>query len=91
MAGPFDSPPFKKFRSNPQMAVIQRTKVRPILNLSSPLGRSFNDAVLPERVDKLKMSSAKLLAETLIKAGRNATIIKSDIKDAYKLIPDPIL
>jgi hypothetical protein len=28
--------------------------------------------------------------QTLIKAGRNATIIKSDIKDAYKLIPNPI-
>jgi hypothetical protein len=45
------------------MEVVQRTKVRPILNLSTPLGRSFKDAVQPERVDKLKMSSAKLFAD----------------------------
>ncbi len=89
VAGPFDGPPSKKFRANPLMAVVQRTKVRPILNLSSPAGKSFNDAVVSTRVDKLKMYSAKLFAETLIKAGKGATIVKPDIQDAYKLIPNP--
>jgi hypothetical protein len=90
VAGPFGEPPFKKFRSNPLMAVVQKTKVRPILNLSSPSGASFNDAVVPESVDKLKMCSAKMFADSLIKAGRNAVIAKPDIRDAYKLIPNPV-
>jgi hypothetical protein len=90
VAGPFSEPPLKKFRSNPLMAVVQKTKVRPILNLSSPLGNSFNDAVVPVSVDKLKMCSAKMFAETLIKAGKGAIIAKPDIRDAYKLIPNPV-
>jgi hypothetical protein len=89
VAGPFDSPPTKKFRANPLMAVVQRTKVRPILNLSLPTGRSFNDTVITTRIDKLKMTSAKKFAELLLAAGEGALIAKPDIQDAYKLIPNP--
>jgi hypothetical protein len=39
-------------------------------------------------VDKLKMSSAKLFAEALRKAGQGAIFAKTDIRDAYKLIPN---
>ncbi len=88
VAGPFDEPPLKKFCSNPLMAVVQKTNVRPILNLSSPKGASFNDAA--ESVDKFKMCSAKMFAETLIKAGKSTVIAKPDIRDAYKLIPNPV-
>jgi hypothetical protein len=70
------------------MAAVQKTKVRPILNLSAPKGNSFNDAVDPFGVDKLKMSSAKLFSEAIIKAGQGAIMAKTDIKDAYKLIPN---
>jgi hypothetical protein len=52
VAGPFAKPPLKKLRVNPLMAA----EVRPILNLSAPKGYSFNDAVDPFGVDKLKMS-----------------------------------
>ena len=45
MAGPYHKAPIKGFRVNPLMAVVQRTKVRPILNLSLPKGASFNEAV----------------------------------------------
>jgi hypothetical protein len=90
VAGPFDGPPTKTFRANPLMAVVQRTKVRPILNLSSPAGASFNDAVVTTEVDKLRMCSAKMFAETLIQAGANSIIAKPDIQDAYKLIPNPV-
>ena len=45
VAGPFDEPPLANFRVNPLMAVQQKTKVRPILNLSAPKKFSFNDAV----------------------------------------------
>ena len=45
VAGPFDFPPLENFRVNSLMAVKQKNKVRPILNLSAPKYASFNDAV----------------------------------------------
>ncbi len=86
VAGPFKKPPLRKFRVNPLMAVHQKNKVRPILNLSSPKGSSFNDAVDPLRLKKLKMSSARMFADAITQAGRNAVFAKYDIRDAYKLI-----
>ncbi len=86
--GPFAAPPLKSFRANPLMAAVQKTKVRPILNLSSPKGRSFNDAVNPWHLQKLTMSSPRLFGESLIKMGEGAVFSKSDIQDAYKLIPN---
>jgi len=88
VAGPYKKPPFKAFRANPLMAVVQKTKVRPIMNLSSPKGQSFNDAVDEFELEKLKMSSPRIFAETIAKCGEGAVIAKSDIKDAYKLIPN---
>jgi hypothetical protein len=64
--------------------------VRPILNLSSPKGRSFNDAIDIWQVENLQMSTPKLLADSILKAGKNALMSKTDIQDAYKLIPNPV-
>jgi hypothetical protein len=66
VAGPFEKPPCEGFRANPLMAAVQRTKIRPIMNLSAPKGLSFNDAVDETSVDLLKMSSAKIFAEALV-------------------------
>ena len=85
--GPFSSPPFKKFNTSPLMAAVQKTKVRPILNLSAPKGTSFNDAVDKNHLRKLTMSSAKKFSQTLVRMGKNAKFAKSDVVDAYKLIP----
>jgi hypothetical protein len=60
VAGPFAKPPFRNFRTNALMAVSQRDKVRLVMNLSTPKGDSFNDAVAEEFVQKLEMSSARL-------------------------------
>ena len=68
------------------MAVQQKTKIRPILNLSAPKHFSFNDAVDENRVRKLEMSSAALFAKALRKAGKGALMAKYDICDAYKQI-----
>ena len=68
------------------MAVQQKNKIRPILNLSAPKHFSFNDAVDETRVRKLEMSSASLFARALRRAGRGALIAKYDIRDAYKQI-----
>ena len=87
VAGPYKDKPLKNFRTNPLMAVVQKSKVRPILNLSSPKGSSFNDAVNEFCIKKLEMSSAKLFSQTIFKAGKNCIMTKSDICDAYKIIP----
>ncbi len=59
------------------------------MNLSSPKGCSFNDAVDEHDVSLLGMSSAKLFGEAIRKAGQGAVFSKQDIQDAYKLIPNP--
>jgi hypothetical protein len=90
VAGPFPTIPCADFRANPLMAAVQKTKVRPILNLSAPKGRSFNDAVNEWEVENLMMSTPKLFRESLVKAGKGALFSKTDIQDAYKLIPNPV-
>ena len=90
VAGPYGKAPLRAFRVNPLMAVVQKTKVRPIMNLSAPKGQSFNDAVDEFSLEKLKMSSPKLFSEMIKKCGEGAVIAKSDIKDAYKLIPNAV-
>jgi hypothetical protein len=87
VAGPFEKRPFKVFRVNPLMAVAQKDKVRPIMNLSAPKQKSFNDFVDENDVAKLEMSSARLFGNALVEAGKGAIFAKYDIKDAYKLIP----
>ena len=90
VAGPFTEVPYQMFRINPLMAAEQKTKVRLIMNLASPQGNSFNDAVDTCIIKKLTMSSARLFAESVRKCGKGATFAKSDIKDAYKLVPNPV-
>jgi hypothetical protein len=45
VAGPYETPPLHNFRANMLMAKEEPTKIRPILNLSAPAEKSFNDAV----------------------------------------------
>jgi len=85
--GPFSSPPFKDLHISPLMATEQKTKVRPILNLSAPVGFSLNESVNKTDIRKLTMSSAKKFSQTLLQLGRNVVFAKSDLVDAYKLIP----
>ena len=47
VAGPFDE--------HPLMAIQQKTKVCPILNLSAPENFSFNDTVDENRIRKLEI------------------------------------
>jgi hypothetical protein len=60
------------------------------MNLSSPKGNSLNDAIDMDTVQKIGMSSPKIFAEELVKAGKGALFSKSDIVDAYKLIPNAV-
>jgi hypothetical protein len=87
VAGPFFSPPVTGFRANVLMAEEQKDKVRPILNLSSPKGSSFNCNVDKLRIPKTYQSSARLFGQTLLKVGPGAIMSKMDMRDAFKLVP----
>ncbi len=87
VAGPFSQPPFKKFRVNSIMMVPQKDKVRPILNVSSPKGSSFNDNVDPFGPEKVSMSSAKQFSWSILDSGKNSIMCKFDMRNAYKNVP----
>ncbi len=87
VAGPFDSPPMPGFRANPLMAVIRNGKVRPVLNMSGPLGASFNDNVDETKLEKVHMDTARGFGFKLKEAGKKAKFSKFDYKDAYKTVP----
>jgi len=86
VSGPFCHPPLCGFRSNGLMAVVQPSKIRPVLNLSSPKMYSLNDAVHEFLLPKLSMSTAREFSYSLLNAGFFAKIWKFDLKDAYKNI-----
>ena len=75
------------FRANPLGVVVRNGKVRPILNMSGPVGASFNDTVDETRMERLHMGTAKQFGKILRESGKGAKFSKFDIQDAYKLIP----
>jgi hypothetical protein len=86
-AGPFEGPPCPQFRVNPLMAVVQPDKVRPVLNVSSPKGDSFNSMVDENETEAVKMASARKFSRNLLECGVNATMSKHDLVAAYKQVP----
>ena len=86
-AGPFVSPPVKNFRCNSLLAVPQENKVRPVLNVSSPKGRSMNDNIDLQCLETVRMTSAKSFGYSIYEAGRGAIMSKFDIVAAYKQMP----
>ena len=89
-SGPFKSPPVKNFRANSILAVEQPGKIRVCLNVSLPEGKSLNDNVIPNSLEKIKMTSAKQFGYAILRAGKNATMLKFDKADAYKNVPAKI-
>ena len=87
VAGPFSTPPVPGFRSNPLGVVVKNGKTRPILNMSGPVGASFNDNVDERKMERLHMGTAKEFSYLLKDAGFGARFSKFDIQDAYKLVP----
>jgi hypothetical protein len=87
VAGPFNSPPVNRFRVNSIMVAVQPGKIRPILNVSTPEGNAFNDAVSDTGPEKVYMSSPRRFSQSILCAGAGAIMSKFDMKDAYKNIP----
>ena len=86
-AGPFISPPLKNFRCNSLMAVPQDNKVRPVLNVSSPKGRSMNDNIDITKLETVQMTSATAFGYSICEAGKGAIMSKFDVVAAYKQMP----
>jgi len=84
VAGPFSSPPYPNFRTNALHAVEQHDKIRPVLNLSAPENRSYNDALNKFCLPKAVMTSARLFSYSLLRAGRNAIFSKFDQKNCLQ-------
>ena len=68
VAGPFSTPPVPGFRANPLAVVVRNGKIRPILNMSGPRGRSFNDNVDKRKLEKLHMETARQFGFGRVKA-----------------------
>jgi hypothetical protein len=69
------------------MAVAQKNKIRIIMDLSSPDGSSYNDAIDESALEKVSMSSARLFGYSVQDCGKGARMWKFDMVDAYKTIP----
>jgi hypothetical protein len=91
VAGPFMFPPMAGLRVNGLIGVVQDTKVRPCLNVSLPVGESFNDNIDDNQVEKVKMTSARSFGFSVMEAGRGAIMSKFDQCDAYKIIPSTVV
>jgi hypothetical protein len=87
VAGPFRTAPVPGFRANPLMAVKRKGTVRPIINMSAPKGASFNENVIENQLEKVRMATAQSFGYAIRKCNKNARMSKFDKKDAYKLIP----
>ena len=87
VAGPFSDPPLQGFRSNPLFVVERNNKFRPILDLSSPDGSSFNDSISKHTVPPIEMASPRAIADSIFEWGEEATLSKLDHKSAFKLVP----
>ena len=88
IAGPFNMPPFEKFRVSP-LAVIPKStpgEYRLINNLSAPLGNSVNSFIPPE-LTSVKYQKLEDAINIIKQLGRGTLMSKLDIKDAFRLIP----
>ena len=86
LAGPFKVPPTPGIRANPLAVVVWNGKIRPILNMSGPIGKSFNDNLNVDKLERLHMGTAKKFSFALKDLGVDAKFSKFDICDAYKLV-----
>jgi hypothetical protein len=75
VAGPFICPPLSGFRANPLGTICKNGKTRPIMNMSSPLGGSFNENIDGKKLEKVHMSTAKEFSYALARSGERSNIL----------------
>lgn len=85
--GPFYSPPFTRIVASPWRLVPKKDGgYRLIHHLSYPLGSSVN-AGIPSQFTSVKHATFHDAIAQLHALGSNAWLCKSDIKDAFRLMP----
>ena len=88
MVGPLANLPFKEYQINP-IGLVPKKKpnsFRTIVDLSSPPGSSIND-LIPDKNAAVKYCSIAEAVELILAKGPNAYLAKTDIKNAFRLIP----
>ncbi|XP_056009466.1 uncharacterized protein LOC130051521 [Ostrea edulis] len=92
LQGPFDTPPFTKYRVSPIGVSFKKysNKGRLIMDLSAPHSEA-SDPSINSLIDKEKCSLSYVTTDDAIKIiqklGFGTTMCKTDISDAFKLIP----
>ena len=88
IAGPFSSPPFLNFQSSPLCVVPKKEPraFRLIHDLSYPLGNSINEGI-PKEFSTVTYETLDHVLSLLTQFGRGALIGKTDIEDAFRIIP----
>ena len=90
LIGPFtnDEIPYNDLIYSPFGAVTQETKIRPIINMSSPKtsNLSVNDTIL-EQYKSVNYVSLREIVKLFYSLGTGAYIWSADAKDAYLIVP----
>lgn len=86
--GPFLEIPFPHLQISPIGVVPKKEKgtFRLIQHLSHPIGDSINDFIIPS-LSTVQYSSVDDAVKLLISVGKNAYMCKTDISNAFRIIP----
>ena len=89
LSGPFTYPPYKKFKVSPISLKVKSTtgKYRLLHNLSHPYDGSAVNANIAEHYKSVKYTNISQAIDILTRMPRGSYSAKSDIQDAFKIIP----
>ena len=86
VSGPFDNPLLPDFRANPLFVVKHNNKYWLILDLFSPEGLSYNNALDICTVPNIMMVSLRAIAGLLYQYSSEAYLSRLDHKSTFKLV-----
>ena len=86
--GPFKTPPFNNFVTSPLGLVPKKEpgEYRMIHDLSYPRSNSVN-AYIPRSASAVQYETLDQAIQLVVEAGKNALIAKTDIENAYRIVP----
>lgn len=88
IAGPYATPPYSQFVSSP-LGVVPKSepgKFRVIHDLSYPKENSVN-SYIPKEYSTVQYDTIDLIIQLVQKYGKNCLMAKTDIEDAFRIIP----
>jgi hypothetical protein len=87
VAGPFSTSPLPGFRANSILAVPQPSKTRICIKVSLPNGKSFNDNINKNDLERVKMSSARNFGYSITEASQTAQLQNTTSSTHTKMFP----